>query len=265
MTILLHVLVAVLYAVTAWLRWPRGVASRRHPRAALMLLALALALHAIAAGRAIVRPDGLDLSFVNALSLVAGLAVLAAWLTGVLRTLPRVAAVVLPVAAVCALLPPLAASPHRIAFAGDPWAEAHIGIALVAYALFVVVALQALVVTGLEKRLHRGLPDTPRGTPPLLTLERYMFRLLTVGFVLLTATLASGMLFSEEIFGKAVPLNHKNVFSVAGWLAFAILLVGRWRRGWRGRTALKWILGGTLLLVLGYLGSKFVREVVLGR
>jgi ABC-type uncharacterized transport system permease subunit len=107
--------------------------------------------------------------------------------------------------------------------------------------------------------------STARATPPLLTLERYMFRLLSVGFVLLTLTLASGMLFSEELFGKAVTLTHKNVFSVAGWLAFAVLLFGRWRYGWRGRTALKWILVGTLLLVLGYLGSKFVREVVLGR
>jgi ABC-type uncharacterized transport system permease subunit len=264
--ILLHVLVAALYAATAWARWPRSVApSDERQRAGQWLLALALALHAIAIWLAIVRSDGLDLSFVNALSLVAGLAVLAAWLSGVLRALPGVAAVVLPVAAACALLPPLAASPHRFTFGGDPWAEAHIGVALIAYALFVVVALQALVVTGLEKRLHRGLAEGPRATPPLLTLERYMFRLLGVGFVLLTATLASGMLFSEEIFGKAVPLNHKNVFSVAGWLAFAILLVGRWRFGWRGRTATKWIVSGTLLLVLGYLGSKFVREVVLGR
>ena len=266
MIILLHVLVAALYAATAWARWPRNAAPRvAQQRAGQWLLALALVLHGVAIWHAIVRDGGLDLSFVNALSLVAGLAVLAAWVTGVLRALPGVAAVVLPVAAACALLPPLAATHHRVPFEGDPWAAAHIGVALVAYALFVVVALQALVVTGLEKRLHRGLPDTPRGTPPLLTLERYMFRLLTVGFVLLTATLASGMLFSEEIFGKAVPLNHKNVFSVAGWLAFAILLFGRWRHGWRGRTAMKWIVGGTLLLVLGYLGSKFVREIVLGR
>ncbi len=267
MIILLHVLVAAIYAATAWARWPRGDAPPpRRRNAGRILLPLALLLHAVAIWHAIVRPEGLDLSFVNALSLVAGLAVLAAWLTGVLHALPGVAAVVLPVAAICALLPPLAASPHRLPFAGEPWAAAHIGIALVAYALFVVVALQALVMTGLEKRLHRGLPDaTSRATPPLLTLERYMFRLLTVGFVLLTLTLASGMLFSEELFGKAVTLTHKNVFSVAGWLAFAVLLFGRWRYGWRGRTALKWILAGTLLLVLGYLGSKFVREVVLGR
>jgi ABC-type uncharacterized transport system permease subunit len=264
--ILLHVLVAAIYAATAWARWPRGERPAPRRNAAQALLALALILHAVAIGQAIVRRDGLDLSFVNALSLVAGLAVLAAWLTGVLRTLPGVAAVVLPVAAVCALLPPLALSHHRVAFTGEPWAAVHIGVALVAYALFVVVALQALVMTGLEKRLHRGEADAAAvATPPLLTLERYMFRLLTVGFVLLTLTLASGMLFSEEIFGKAVTFTHKNVFSVAGWIAFAVLLFGRWRYGWRGRTALKWILAGTLLLVLGYLGSKFVREVVLGR
>ena len=267
MIILLHVLVAALYGAAAWARWPRRaapVSSRRI--AAQALLIAALALHAIAIYFAIVRRDGLDLSFPNALSLVAGLAVLAAWLTGMLAALPGVAAVVLPVAAACALLPSAATSSHRVAFGTEPWAAIHISVALVAYALFVVVALQALVMTGLEKRLHRGLPDvaSQRG-PPLITLERYMFRLLGVGFVLLTATLVSGVLFSEQIFGKAVPLTHKNVFSVAGWLAFAVLLFGRWRYGWRGRTALKWILGATLLLVLGYLGSKFVLEVILRR
>jgi ABC-type uncharacterized transport system permease subunit len=265
-SILLHVLVAALYAGAAWARWPADASRPPHGRGAPALLAAALVMHAVVVGRAIVRADGLDLAFVNALSLVAGLSVLAAWLSGVLRTLPAVSAVVLPVAALCVLLPPLAASPHRVPSASEPWAAAHIAIALCAYALFVVVALQALVMTGLEKRLHRGLPAMNAGSAtPLLTLERYMFRLIAIGFALLTLTLASGILFSEQLFGKAVTLTHKNVFSVAGWLAFAILLFGRWRYGWRGRTALKWILGGTLLLVLGYLGSKFVLEVLLRR
>jgi len=86
-----------------------------------------------------------------------------------------------------------------------------------------------------------------------------------VGFVLLTITLVSGLLFSEEIFGRPLQFTHKNVFSVAGWLTFAVLLFGRWRYGWRGRRALRWIIAGTVLLVLGYLGSKFVTEVLLRR
>jgi ABC-type uncharacterized transport system permease subunit len=181
-----------------------------------------------------------------------------------LGTLPRVGAVVLPIAAIGSLLPAFWINPHRFQYADETWAAAHIAVALIAYALFVVAALQAIVLTGLEKQLHRGLTATG-GTPPLLTLERYLFRLITTGFVLLTLTLASGILFSEQLFGKPLTFTHKNVFSVAGWIVFAILLFGRWRYGWRGRTAVKWILAGTLLLVLGYLGSKFVTEVLLHR
>ena len=118
----------------------------------------------------------------------------------------------------------------------------------------------------LEASLRRGLPlESDGGAPPLLMLERFMFRLVGLGFILLTVTLVSGLLFSEEIFGRPLTFTHKNVFSVAGWLTFAILLFARWRYGWRGRRALRWILAGTLLLVLGYLGSKFVMEVLLRR
>jgi ABC-type uncharacterized transport system permease subunit len=174
--------------------------------------------------------------------------------------------VILPVAALCALAPLAGGSPHRFPYAGDSLATLHIAVALVAYALFVVAALQALLLTGLEKRLHRGLalPDAD-GSVPLLTLERFLFRLVTTGFVLLTLTLVSGMLFSEQLFGRAMVFNHKTVWSVLGWLTFGGLLWGRWRYGWRGRVALRWILAGTLFVFLAYLGSKFVLEVLLGR
>jgi len=263
--ILLHFAVAALYAAAAWARWPRAGAPTP-ARARAWLLPLALTLHAYAITRAIATPSGFDLSFANAVSLVAGLAVLVAWASGLMRTLPGIAAVVLPVAAVCALAPAGGESPHRFAYADEPWAAVHIAVALLAYALFVVAALQALVLVGLEARLHRGLPASGDGeAPPLLMLERFLFRLVGLGFVLLTATLASGFLFSEEIFGRPLTFTHKNVFSVAGWLTFAILLFARWRYGWRGQRALRWILAGTMLLVLGYLGSKFVSEVILRR
>ena len=35
--------------------------------------------------------------------------------------------------------------------------------------------------------------------------------------------------------------------------------------GWRGRIAVRWTLAGFLMLVLAYIGSKFVLEVLLGR
>jgi ABC-type uncharacterized transport system permease subunit len=157
-------------------------------------------------------------------------------------------------------------NPHRFPYAGEPWAAVHIGVALVAYAFLLVAALTALLMTGLEKRLHRGIPAAGSdGTPPLLTLERYLFRLIGAGFALLTLTLVSGALFSEQVFGAPFTLTHKSLFTMLAWLTFGALLGGRWRFGWRGRRALNWILAGTLLLMLAYLGSKFVLEVLLGR
>ena len=82
---------------------------------------------------------------------------------------------------------------------------------------------------------------------------------------MLTLALVSGALFSEQVFGKPFAFTHKSVFSILAWLTFGALLAGRWRAGWRGRRATAWIVAGTVFLLLAYLGSKFVLEVLLGR
>lgn len=277
--ILLHLVVAALYGLAVWAHWPAGAPDRPGhllplPRTLTpWLLPLALAGHAWLAFAAVAQPDGLDLSIVNALSVVAWLTAALAWGSGLVRTLPAVGTILLPVAAGASLLPLLArlapeqlGNPHRFSYAGEILATAHVAVALVAYAMFIIAAVEALILMGLEKRLHRRLLDPgTAGLPPLLTLERFLFRLIGAGFVLLTLTLASGMLFSEQVFGRAVTLTHKSIFSLLGWLTFGALLWGRWRYGWRGRVALRWILAGTVLLFLAYLGYKIVLEVVLGR
>lgn len=273
--ILLHVAVAALYALAAWTRWPKPVPavsgnvagpSQSTLRWSALLVPAALLLHAWMSGREFATPEGLDLSLPNAVSIVAALVALVAWASGLLQALPAIGMIVLPVAAIASLVPALVTNPHRFSYAGEPAVALHIAVALVAYALFLVAALQALMLMGLEERLRHRLPDLASpGVPPLLTLERFLFRLVTVGFVLLTLTLASGMLFSEQIFGKPLLFTHRNVFSLLGWLTFGALLVGRWRYGWRGRVALRWIVVGTLFVFLAYLGEKFVLEVLLRR
>ena len=273
--ILLHVAVAAFYTLAAWALWPQAVPASPGAKAAparvpatwvAILVPAALLLHAWMAGREFATPDGLDLSLPNAVSIVAALVALVAWASGLLKTLPVVGTVVLPVAAIASLLPVFVTNPHRFPYAGEPWAALHVAVALVSYSLFLVAALQALLLMGLEKRLRRHLPDPgATGLPPLLTLERFLFRLVTVGFVLLTLTLASGILFSEQIFGKPMLFTHRNVLSLLGWFTFGALLWGRWRYGWRGRVALRWIVAGTVFVFLASLGEKFVLEVLLRR
>jgi ABC-type uncharacterized transport system permease subunit len=269
--ILLHLAVAALYVTCTWALWPDPATApdRKSPAARVpvgALLLAAIALHAWLALRDIISPGQLDLSLANTPSVVAWFVVVLAWSTGLLRTLPVVGAVILPIAAVASLVPALWVNPHRFSYAGDPVAIVHIVIASIAYALFTIAAVQALIMLGLEKRLHRRVLDTDTGgMPPLLTLERVLFRLIATGFALLTLTLVSGMFFSEQIFGKPVTFTHKVVFSVLAWVTFGALLLGRVRYGWRGRVAVRWILTGTAFLFLAYIGYKFVLEVLLGR
>ena len=272
--ILLHVTVVALYGFTAYALWPATPAqaspgatpARVSPSVVGWLVPVALVLHAWIGWHDVATPEGLDLSFVNAVSVVAGLVAAVAWASGLLTKLPAIGIVVLPVAAVASLLPALIVNVHRFKYGDEALAAAHVAIALVAYAMFLVAALQALVLMGLEKRLRRRMLEPQESSiPPLLTLERFLFRLIALGFLLLTLTLASGILFTEQLFGKALVLNHKSVFSVLGWLTFGGLLIGRWRYGWRGRVALRWIIAGTVFVFLAYLGSKFVLEVLLGR
>ncbi|MDR2173540.1 MAG: cytochrome c biogenesis protein CcsA [Burkholderiales bacterium] len=261
-----HLLVAALYTLGAVAHWrmPRSPsAADAVPKYVWGFTLLALALHACAVTRAIAAPDGIDISLGNAISLVAFLCVLVAWAFGLMRALPGFSSVIMGGAALAALMPIVFTNVHRFEYATGTWAALHIAIALSAYSLLFVAAVQAFVMVGLEKKLHAGV--TAQRTPPLLTLERYLFKLISLGFVLLTLTVISGLFFSEQVFGTPFELTHKSGFSILAWFIFGTLLVGRWRFGWRGRRALTWILAGTLFLVFAYLGSKLVLEVLLQR
>ena len=171
----------------------------------------------------------------------------------------------LPPAAVSVILPAVFGGAVMTAKMRVPAFTAHVLIAMLAYAFFAIAAAHAILMTVIERRLHvkHGVP--PPGLPPLLTMERLLFQMLGAGFVLLTLTVASGIVFSEEIFGRALTFDHKTVFGLLSWLIFGVLLAGRLAYGWRGRAALNGTFAGFAALLLAYVGSRFVLEVMLGR
>lgn len=145
----------------------------------------------------------------------------------------------------------------------SPWLPLHLALGIASYGLFGAAVVHAWLMTRAEKQMRRA--HEPQNGVPLLTLERLTFRFVTAGFVLLSATLLAGLFFGETLYGAGRPLkiDHKTVFSVAAWITFAILLIGRARFGWRGRTARRVLYAGSALLLLAYVGSRFVLEVVL--
>jgi len=143
----------------------------------------------------------------------------------------------------------------------------HWAMGIAAYGLFGAATLHGVLLWMAERSLHRRkgtVAGVSRGLP-LLTLEKLTYRLAGVGFVLLTASLIFAATFSEELFGKPFELNHQTVFGIAAWLLFAVLMAGRTFLGWRGTKALGWLFTGTVLLMLTYVGSRFVLQVILHR
>jgi len=157
------------------------------------------------------------------------------------------------------------------AFPGTPypvvssaWLPLHWALGIAAYGLIAAAVVHAWWMQRTERRIRMAAAPSEPGIP-LLAIERLTFRFVTAGFVLLTATLVAGIWFSESLYGKALTWDHKRLFAVLSWLVFAVLLTGRWRLGWRGRTAVRWLYVGSGLLLLAYVGSRFVLEVVLQR
>ena len=271
--ILMHLLAAALYSGLAYHFWRtrwRGPLLNQ-PAAGLKrvergLLLLALLAHSMGLRLTIFDGDAMRFGFAIALSVMFWLAIALYWIESFYARMDGLLVLGLPAAGVAALLPALFAEPHLLANAGSVAFRLHFLAAMLAYSLFTLAALHALLMAAAEKGLHRGrISPLLAGLPPLLAMEKLLFRLIQVAFVLLTATLVSGVFFSETLFGKAISFNHKTIFAIISWLIFAALLLGRHLRGWRGRVALRWTLAGFAALLLAYVGSRFVLEVILGR
>jgi len=260
----LFIAAAILYAVCAVLPARLGAVISG-------VTAVAWALHGSALWPDIMSHGTLRVGFAFMLSAALWISVAAYWFENRNFALDGLRRMVMPFAAVAAVLPPLFPGSLMPVQAQSPAFGWHVAVAVMAYSTLTIAAFHAVLMALQEARLHtRGAKPGVLGAaidqlPALLTMEKLLFRMISIGFVLLSLTVLSGVVFSEQLFGKALRWDHKNVFALLSWLLFAALLAGRRWRGWRGKTALRFTLAGFATLALAYVGSRFVFEVVLHR
>ena len=260
------VLAALFYAACAFLPSKHGTAISTGTLIGWLLHGAALWVDVIGHG-------SLRMGFAIMLSAALWISVAVYWLEHRNFSLDGLRILVLPCAAIGVLLPTVFAGsviPLDGKSALFPW---HIAIAMLAYATLTIAAFHAVLMALQESKLHTRLSVQKTGwfalaidrLPALLTMEKLLFRLIGIGFFLLTLTVLSGVVFSEELFGKAFKWEHKTIFTMLSWILFGVLLAGRRWRGWRGKTALSFTLTGFTTLFLAYVGSRFVFEVILHR
>lgn len=266
---MLSIAVSVIYAAASFLLAAGAFraetqAARGKRLAGLGLSVLGLIAHGVDLSQALFSRPSLALNATDTASLIGWVLAAIAILTSIWR--PRFLAIgslLLLIAAVVAVTTDEGARNFTVARSG--WElTAHIVISTVAYAFVTVGVALAAALSVLDRRLRYRQPlGWLVALPSVEALESGMFQAIGIGFALLSLALFSGFIFVQNIFAQH--LIHKTVLSCLAWLVLAVLLIGHWRFGWRGRLAIHWTIGGFVLLGLAYFGSKWVLETLLGR
>lgn len=247
---------------------PEGkLTSKAHVSAGVTpaLLGFALATHAGALYFEMFGSGTVSFSFALAISVILWLAVVLHGFESLAHRQRGLLALILPTTTAGVLLPLIFPVDYPLVHIDSLLFRVHFILAMLAYGVFLLATLQACLLWVAERDLHHPERLTERRFPPLLRMENLLFHMLSIAFLLLTASLATGLLVSEQFYGQWVRGDHKTVFAFLSWLIFGGLLLGRHLRGWRGRKATRWTVAGFISLLLAYVGSRFVLEVLLDR
>lgn len=229
---------------------------------AIALLAAAAIAHGTVLYFTIFAANGINLGIFNTASLVSWCIGASLLLIFMWRPIDSLAIVIFPIIAVMIAIAFVFPSSHFLPPGMALGIQLHIILSIIAYGLFAIAAVQAIYLGIADYKLRHHHPSM-EFMPPLPTMENVLFQLTGIAFGLLTVSLVLGSMYIADI--RAQHLAHKIVFSLLAWGVFAILIVGRWRFGWRGRRAIKYVIFGFVLLALGFFGTKVVLELILHR
>ncbi|WP_413110939.1 inner membrane protein YpjD [Thaumasiovibrio sp. DFM-14] len=228
-----------------------------------LFAALALLLHLFLLKDLILAEEGQNLSLLNVASLISFIISAIATLASIRHRVWFLLPVVYSFAAINLCASTLLPSAFITHLEAHLTILLHISLALFAYATLMIACLYAVQLAYLDNKLRnkKKLSLNPN-LPPLMAVERQLFKIILIGNLLLTATLFTGFWFVGDMFteGKA----HKAILSMSAWVIYTALLWGHYQRGWRGRRVIWFSIIGAFLLSLAYFGSRFVREFIIG-
>ncbi len=234
-----------------------------HKGVSLGLLVVGMLAHAALLYPHVVTLYGLNFNLFNTISLISLFFLFFYVIFSLYRPIVSLGILAAPTALAGMIVGYIGRAPYRPITDISIGLEAHILLSLAAYCVLLMAALQALFLRLQIRELkHQSIHRFwVNKLPSLQSMESLLFDMLLVGFVLLSIALGIGFVYVEDL--MAQHLAHKTVFSVLSWLLFGALLLGNWRAGWRGKRAANMTIYAFILLAIGFVGSKFVLEMLL--
>lgn len=225
--------------------------------AALPLLSHGWLLHV-----AIDTELGQNLSIFNIFSMMFWLIAVLIIASSINKKLGVLVMTILPITALSLLASYYFGEQHLID-ASAPGYLLHTLISIASISVISLAAIQSIFVSNIDNQLKQLPTSSSIGMPSLQDMEKFLYVLIWSGFILLSLSILTAILFMPRT-GASMPL-HKPILSISSWLVFATFLVGRYRKGWRGKTAAKWTISGFVLVFLAYFGTRTILELVLGQ
>ena len=234
-----------------------------HKGVSLGLLVVGMLAHAALLYPHVVTLYGLNFNLFNTISLISLFFLFFYVIFSLYRPIVSLGILAAPTALAGMIVGYIGRAPYRPITDISVGLEAHILLSLAAYCVLLMAALQALFLRLQIRELkHQSIHRFwVNKLPSLQSMESLLFDMLLVGFVLLSIALGIGFVYVEDL--MAQHLAHKTVFSMLSWLLFGALLLGNWRAGWRGKRAANMTIYAFILLAIGFVGSKFVLEMLL--
>lgn len=230
----------------------------------LLVASLALITHGFALSHLVFIEAGINFGFYVTVSMVLFVVVAVLIISALTKPVEKIGLFVFPIAAISLLLTQIFPDQSHILRDIQIGMRIHILTSILAFSILSIGAAQALLVALQEHQLRVHQPNRfMRSLPPLQVMEQFLFELIGAGFLLLTVSLMTGLVFVHDLFIQH--LVHKTVLSICAWLIFGLLLFGKLFYGWRGKIAIRWTLIGFMTLLLAYFGSKMVLELILNR
>ncbi len=252
----------IVYLVGAGLQWRTLSQDSADARPLVLACAcIAVLCHTLTLYSELFAGNGVNLGIFPMLSVMAVAITALVLINSFRRPVENLFIAIFPIAAVSLILEQSATRSYAPRTDLNHGILAHVVLSVIAYSLLTIAALQAALLSFGDYELRQHNLTLLRRLPPLQTMEALLFETLWAGLIFLTLSIASGFTFLRDFGGPG--LVHHTVITLAAWAVFAILLWGRYQRGWRGPTASRWALSGFVILVIGYFGSKLVLEVIL--
>lgn len=230
-----------------------------------ILLTIGLMLHVIVLSGDMLTVQGVNYDLFNVLSFTSGFMLLLSFLFSTYRPVQALNLLAIPVAATGLILGfCFSRVSYTLIERHTLQLDAHILLSLSAYTVLFMATMHAILMWFQNRELkNKGKRRLwVRLLPAFQAMESLLFDMLVIGFSLLSVALVLGFSTIDDFFGQH--LAHKTVFSIISWFIYGALLIGHWKFGWRGNKAIRFTLIGFGLLALGFLGSKFVLEMLIG-